>query len=64
VRAAYGAPKAGVVLLAKAVAAQYGSRGIRCNLAAPGLVLTPAVEGLSAEDLKAAPRSRRLMSAR
>jgi NAD(P)-dependent dehydrogenase (short-subunit alcohol dehydrogenase family) len=28
-RAAYGASKAGVVLLAKAVAAQYGSRGIR-----------------------------------
>src|SRR6266545_7650999 len=44
VRAAYGASKAGVVLLTKAVAAQYGARGIRCNAVAPGLVLTPAVK--------------------
>jgi NAD(P)-dependent dehydrogenase (short-subunit alcohol dehydrogenase family) len=41
VRAAYGACKAGVVLLAKSVASQYGSRGIRCNAVVPGLVLTP-----------------------
>jgi NAD(P)-dependent dehydrogenase (short-subunit alcohol dehydrogenase family) len=47
VRAAYGASKAGVVLLAKAVASQYGPRGIRCNAVAPGLVLTPAVEGMT-----------------
>jgi NAD(P)-dependent dehydrogenase (short-subunit alcohol dehydrogenase family) len=44
VRAAYGASKAGVVLLTKAVAAQYGQRGIRCNAVAPGLVLTPALK--------------------
>lgn len=44
VRAAYGASKAGVVLLTKSVASQYGSRGIRCNAVAPGLVLTPALE--------------------
>ena len=43
VRAAYGASKAGVVLLTKSVAAQYGPRGIRCNAVAPGLVLTPAL---------------------
>ncbi len=43
VRAAYGASKAGVVLLAKSVASQYGSRGIRCNAVAPGLTLTPAL---------------------
>ena len=41
VRAAYGASKAGVVLLTKSVASQYGSRGIRCNAVAPGLTLTP-----------------------
>ncbi len=41
VRAAYGASKAGVVSLARSVASQYGSRGIRCNAVAPGLVLTP-----------------------
>jgi NAD(P)-dependent dehydrogenase (short-subunit alcohol dehydrogenase family) len=35
VRAAYGACKAGVVLLTKSVASQYGSRGIRCNAVAP-----------------------------
>src|SRR5216117_2205767 len=44
VRAAYGASKAGVVLLTKSVASQYGSRGIRCNAVAPGMVLTPALE--------------------
>jgi NAD(P)-dependent dehydrogenase (short-subunit alcohol dehydrogenase family) len=41
VRAAYGASKAGVVLLTKSVASQYGARGIRCNAVAPGLTLTP-----------------------
>jgi NAD(P)-dependent dehydrogenase (short-subunit alcohol dehydrogenase family) len=50
VRAAYGASKAGVVLLTKAVAAQYGSRGIRCNAVAPGLVLTPTAEHLSSDE--------------
>jgi NAD(P)-dependent dehydrogenase (short-subunit alcohol dehydrogenase family) len=45
VRAAYGASKAGVVLLTKAVAAQYGARGIRCNAVAPGLTLTPGAVG-------------------
>ena len=44
VRAAYGASKAGVVLLTKAVASQYGARGIRCNAVAPGLTLTPALK--------------------
>ncbi len=43
VRAVYGAAKAGVILLTRAVAAQYGSLGIRCNAVAPGLVLTPAL---------------------
>ncbi len=44
VRAAYGASKAGVVLLTKAVASQYGARGIRCNAVAPGLTLTTALK--------------------
>ena len=44
VRAASGAAKAGVVLLTKSVASQYGARGIRCNAVAPGLVLTPALK--------------------
>jgi NAD(P)-dependent dehydrogenase (short-subunit alcohol dehydrogenase family) len=50
VRAAYGACKAGVVLLTKSVASQYGTRGIRCNTVAPGLTLTPgAVDNASPE---------------
>jgi NAD(P)-dependent dehydrogenase (short-subunit alcohol dehydrogenase family) len=49
VRPVYGASKAGVVLLTKAVAVQYGARGIRCNAVAPGLVLTPATAGLTPE---------------
>jgi NAD(P)-dependent dehydrogenase (short-subunit alcohol dehydrogenase family) len=49
VRAAYGASKAGVVLLTKSVASQYGSRGIRCNAVAPGFVLTPATADITPE---------------
>jgi NAD(P)-dependent dehydrogenase (short-subunit alcohol dehydrogenase family) len=50
VRAAYGASKAGVVLLTKSVASQYGTQGIRCNAVAPGLTLTPgAVNNASRE---------------
>ncbi|MGI8923595.1 MAG: SDR family NAD(P)-dependent oxidoreductase [Fimbriimonadales bacterium] len=46
VRPAYGACKAGLVHLAKSMAARYGPRGIRCNAVAPGLVLTPSLEPL------------------
>jgi NAD(P)-dependent dehydrogenase (short-subunit alcohol dehydrogenase family) len=46
VRPAYGACKAGLMHLAKSVAARYGPRGIRCNAVAPGLVLTPSLEPL------------------
>jgi NAD(P)-dependent dehydrogenase (short-subunit alcohol dehydrogenase family) len=53
VRAAYGASKAGVVLLTKSVASQYGARGIRCNAVAPGLTLTPAVGDVTAEHIEA-----------
>ncbi len=55
VRAAYGASKAGVVLLTKSVASQYGKRGIRCNAVAPGLTLTPgAVDNATEEYVEAA----------
>jgi NAD(P)-dependent dehydrogenase (short-subunit alcohol dehydrogenase family) len=56
VRASYGAAKAGVVLLTKSVASQYGGRGIRCNAVAPGLVLTPAVAGMTPEQTEASYR--------
>ena len=58
VRAAYGASKAGVVLLTKSVASQYGTRGIRCNAVAPGLTLTPgAVNNASSEYVEASLRN-------
>jgi NAD(P)-dependent dehydrogenase (short-subunit alcohol dehydrogenase family) len=50
VRAAYGASKAGVVLLTKSVASQYGKRGIRCNAVAPGLTLTRGAVGNATEE--------------
>ena len=53
VRAAYGACKAGVVLLTKSVASQYGTQGIRCNAVAPGLTLTPgAIDNATKEYLE------------
>ena len=55
-RASYGAAKAGVVLLTKSVASQYGAHGIRCNAVAPGLVLTPAVEDMTQEQTEASYR--------
>ena len=50
VRAAYGACKAGVVLLTKSVASQYGTHGIRCNAVAPGLTLTPGAVNNASEE--------------
>jgi NAD(P)-dependent dehydrogenase (short-subunit alcohol dehydrogenase family) len=40
-RPAYAASKAGIIQLTRAVAAEYGKQGIRCNCVAPGLVMTP-----------------------
>lgn len=58
VRAAYGASKAGVVLLTKSVASQYGTRGIRCNAVAPGLTLTAgAVDNTTDEYIEASRRN-------
>jgi NAD(P)-dependent dehydrogenase (short-subunit alcohol dehydrogenase family) len=37
---AYGMSKAAVIQLTRAVAVQYGKRGVRCNAVAPALVLT------------------------
>lgn len=57
VRAAYGASKAGVVLLTKSVASQYGSRGIRCHAVASGFVLTPATANTTSETRELVSRS-------
>ena len=42
-RFAYGATKAGVVGLTKAVAADFVTKGIRCNAICPGTVETPSL---------------------
>jgi len=43
-RFAYGASKAAVVGLTKSVAADFVSKGIRCNAIAPGTVQTPSLD--------------------
>ncbi len=43
-RFAYGASKAAVIGLTKAVAADFVQKGIRCNAIAPGTVDTPSLE--------------------
>jgi len=42
--AAYMAAKGGVVQITKSVALDYGSKGIRCNAIAPGIIETPATK--------------------
>jgi 2-keto-3-deoxy-L-fuconate dehydrogenase len=43
-RFVYGATKAGVIGLTKAIAADFISRGIRCNAICPGTVESPSLE--------------------
>jgi len=45
VRCVYGLTKAAVIGLTKSVAADFVSRGIRCNAICPGTVQTPSLEG-------------------
>lgn len=40
---AYGATKAALIQMTRAVATAYGRKGVRCNAVAPGLVLTETV---------------------
>jgi 2-keto-3-deoxy-L-fuconate dehydrogenase len=44
-RHAYGASKAAVIGLTKAVAADYIRRGVRCNAICPGTVESPSLDG-------------------
>lgn len=43
-RSAYGATKSGLFALSRSIAVQYGKDGIRSNVIAPGLILTPAAQ--------------------
>jgi 2-keto-3-deoxy-L-fuconate dehydrogenase len=44
-RFVYGATKAGVIGMTKSVAADFVTRGIRCNAICPGTVESPSLEG-------------------
>lgn len=49
---AYGASKAGLIQLTRDVALQYGRRGVRANVIAPGHIFTPMVGDIDAEARK------------
>ncbi len=44
-RCVYGASKAAVIGLTKSIAADYVSKGVRCNAICPGTVDTPSLQG-------------------
>lgn len=59
---AYGASKAGIVGMARTLASEWASHGIRCNVVMPGFIATPKVMAMPAplqEGLKAAIPLRR-----
>lgn len=48
----YSASKAGMIGLAKSIAQELGSRGVRANVVAPGFILTEMTSALPADVLK------------
>jgi NAD(P)-dependent dehydrogenase (short-subunit alcohol dehydrogenase family) len=48
--AAYCASKAGVILLTKSLAVEYGGRGVRANCVCPSSVATPFLDGFAFTD--------------
>jgi NAD(P)-dependent dehydrogenase (short-subunit alcohol dehydrogenase family) len=51
-QSAYGVAKAGIDHLTRYIATQCGQKGIRCNTLSPGLILTPAVDRATPEEMK------------
>lgn len=49
-RPAYATAKAGVIGFSKTLATEYGKQGIRCNVIAPGHIVTPATEKMYDEE--------------
>jgi 2-keto-3-deoxy-L-fuconate dehydrogenase len=56
-RYAYGATKAAVIGLTKAVAADFIKQGIRCNAVCPGTIVSPSLEERIATASKATGKS-------
>ena len=54
---AYGASKAGLLGMARTLAAEWASRGIRCNVVMPGFIATPKVRAMP-DDVKRAGLAR------
>jgi NAD(P)-dependent dehydrogenase (short-subunit alcohol dehydrogenase family) len=54
---AYTAAKAGIVGMARTLAAEWGPRGVRCNVVMPGMIATPKVSALPAGLLESLARS-------
>jgi 3-oxoacyl-[acyl-carrier protein] reductase len=48
-QANYAASKAGIIGFSKSIAKELGSRGIRCNVVAPGFIETEMTQGLSSQ---------------
>ncbi|MGO9653561.1 SDR family oxidoreductase [Mycobacterium sp.] len=46
---AYGASKAGLVGMARTLAAEWAPRGVRCNVVMPGMIATPKVRAMPGE---------------
>ncbi|MGI8559054.1 MAG: SDR family oxidoreductase [Solirubrobacteraceae bacterium] len=51
---AYGASKAGIVGMARTLASEWASQGIRCNVVMPGFIATPKVLAMPAKLQEAA----------